>query len=555
LNICKTILFAALFAGSVFASPVSECGALRTENGNVVCSNGNPAQLRGMSLFWNQWTEGGQYYNASTVNTLANTWKSSVVRAAIGDGNTNDAITIINAAINAGIYVIVDWHKHNIDVNGAKTFFTTISQNVKNRGNPPNVIYEIFNEPTEAQNGTWANIKSYAEQVIPVIRANSPDNLIIVGTPDYSARVDLVRDNPLAGTNAKNVAYAFHFYASTHAAAHRGYVDKAWCAKLPLFVTEWGTSEADGNGTIKWDLVKIWVDFIEARKLSWANWSISSKSETSSTKPEANTATGQYMINLIQKLNSGQSHQDVTSSPYVCPENGSPQQGGGGAVVGQDMQLEAENYHALDNSSAQKVDDQTALGGKVYLGTLNSGSKATYLLTATKDTLVMLQLRVKSSTGAVVEISNGTYSAEANTGISNSWNTMSIPMTLHPTGQITLTVKSGSIDIDYIAWRAFNKGDPLANPPTIGDYENFPQAANWDPTPIIKSLAIKSFAVYSVQGGVLLENIPNNSMVNVFDIKGKVAYKSAANGELRLSLTRGTYIISVNGETSKVVVK
>jgi endoglucanase len=368
--------------------------------------------------------------------------------------------------------------------------------------------------------------------------------------------VDLVRDSPLTGANAKNVAYAFHFYASEHVATHRSYVDRAWCAKLPLFVTEWGTPNADGNGDIKWDRVKTWVDFMEARKLSWANWSISSKTESSSTKPEANTSSGQYMRDLIQKLNSGQSHQDVTSPPYVCPGDiVAPPQEGGGAVVGQDLRLEAENYYALDNSSAQKVDDQTAIGGKVSLGPLNSGSKATYLLTAVKDTLIMLQLVVRSQNGATVEISNGTYSAEASIGSTSSWSGLEIPTTLHTTGQITVTVKSGSINMDYIAWRDFYRGNPSDNPPTIGDYEQFPQVGNWNVAPIIKRFAVKSFSAHSAQGGVLLKDIPSNSKVGVFDIKGKVVYKSVAGGELRLSLAKGAYIISVNGETFKVAVK
>lgn len=550
------VLLAALLAGNVFASAVSDCGALRTENGNVVCSNGKPAQLRGMSLFWDIWNEGSQYYNAATVNTLANTWKASVVRAAIGNGSTSNAQKIIDAAINSGIYVIVDWHKHNIDANGAKTFFTNISQYVKNKGNPPNVIYEIFNEPTPDQNGTWANVKSFAEQVIPVIRANSPNNLIVIGTPEWSLRVDQASENPLTGNNAKNLAYTFHFYASTHTSAQRNYVNKAWCAKLPIFVTEWGTSESTGDGTIKWDQVKVWVDFMETRKLSWANWSISSKNETSSTKPEANTATGQYMRNLIQKLNSGQSHPDVTNASYTCPGDVVvPPQGGGGAVLGQDMQLEAENYYALENSSAQKVDDATAIGGKVYLGTLGSGSKATYLLRATKDTLLMLQVVVKSPNGATVEISNGTYSAEASVGTANSWTIMNIPVILHTTGQITLTVKSGSINADYIAWRDFYKGDPLANPPTTGDYETFPKVTSWNVTPLLVRGSVAKSFIRSVQGGILFENIPANSKVGIFDIKGKSVYRSAVGAEHRISLAKGAYIVHLNGEISKVVVK
>jgi len=86
-----------------------------------------------------------------------------------------------------------------------------------------------------------------------------------------------------------------------------------------MFVTEWGTSEETGGGTINWSAVATWISFIENRKLSHANWSISSKSESSSTKPDASSASGQYVKDLISKLNQGQSHNDVKNEPYTCP--------------------------------------------------------------------------------------------------------------------------------------------------------------------------------------------------------------------------------------------
>jgi hypothetical protein len=560
IKIGKALCFALIFAGAGFATPVSDCGALRTANGLVVCNNGNPAQLRGMSLFWNQWSEGSQYYNANTISTLASGWKINVIRAAIGNGSTADAQTIIDAAISNGIYVIVDWHKYDIATEAAKTFFSTISNHVKGKGNPPNVIYEIFNEPTPENNGTWANIKTFANAVIPVIRANSPNNLIVVGTPEWSSRVDEAAADPLTGTNANNVAYTFHFYASEHGAAHRARVNTAYCKKLPMFITEWGTPRANGTGVINWTDVANWVNFIENRKLSHVNWSISSKysaGETSSTTPSAESPSGQYVKDLISKLNSGKSHNDVKNDPYTCPGDIviPPQEGG--VVVGEAFQQEAENYVRLENSSAQKVSDNTALGGKMYLGPLNAGSVATYSLTAQKDTLIMLQIVVKSASGATIEISNGTYSAQGNIGAASSWSIVNIPVVLHKTGGITLTVKSGSINADYIAWCEFDKGNPLAVPPTIGDYQQFPEVAGWNlATPILSGKALKSFIANGVRGGVLLENIPVNSKVGIFDIKGNYVYRSEAFGErIYVPAVNGIYIVRVNNQTQKVVVK
>ena len=72
----------------------------------------------------------------------------------------------------------------------------------------PNVIYEIYNEPL---NVSWSNvIKPYAMSVISIIREIDPDNLIIVGTPNWSQRVDMAAQDPIV--EFENIAYTLHFY-------------------------------------------------------------------------------------------------------------------------------------------------------------------------------------------------------------------------------------------------------------------------------------------------------------------------------------------------------
>ena len=90
---------------------------------------------------------------------------------------------VIQAAIDQGIYVIIDWHTHNIHLDEAKEFFRAMAREF---GDQPNIMYEIFNEPdftnrpdgTTKVDETWLEIKAYAEEVIREIRQYDPDNII-----------------------------------------------------------------------------------------------------------------------------------------------------------------------------------------------------------------------------------------------------------------------------------------------------------------------------------------------------------------------------------------
>ena len=45
-------------------------------------------------------------------------------------------------------------------------------------------------------------------------------------------------------------------------------------------MTEWGTGSADGNGALDEAETRRWWDFMEQHRLSWCNWSIADKRET-----------------------------------------------------------------------------------------------------------------------------------------------------------------------------------------------------------------------------------------------------------------------------------
>ncbi|WP_437782451.1 cellulase family glycosylhydrolase [Sorangium sp. So ce1097] len=48
-------------------------------------------------------------------------------------------------------------------------------------------------------------------------------------------------------------------------------------AGLPLFVTEWGTCSASGDGALDLGEAQTWLDFLSANKISWLKWSIVDK--------------------------------------------------------------------------------------------------------------------------------------------------------------------------------------------------------------------------------------------------------------------------------------
>ena len=295
------------------ASPVARHGQLRVEGNRIVGEHGRPVTLRGMSLFWSQWAP--QYYSAETVGWLASDWRVDGVRAAIAARGEDSALdnfdrelakasTVIEAAAANGIYVIVDWHAHTSHPKEAARFLSALARRY---GHLPNVIYEPFNEPLREGVDWSRDIKPYHEQVVAAIRAEDPDNLIILGSPSWSQDVDIAARDPVAGNN---LAYTLHYYAATHKDGLRAKADAALAAGLPLMVTEFGVVQADGDGAIDMESSLAWWDWAEANDISWFNWSVTDKDEGSAAlKPgtppsgwtDADlTASGRLMRNRLR---------------------------------------------------------------------------------------------------------------------------------------------------------------------------------------------------------------------------------------------------------------
>ena len=279
-------------------TPVAKYGKLSVKGTNLVGSNGDVVQLKGVST--HSISVFPQYINKETFKEMRDSWNINVVRIAMYS-NPNDGYKpelhnkvkeAVNYATDLGLYVIIDWHilqdnNPNTYKNEAIKFFEEMATEFKNNDN---VLYEICNEPNG--NVKWdKDIKPYAEEVITKIRAIDPDSVIIVGTPTWSQDVDIVANNPI--TDYENIMYTLHFYAATHKEDLRNKLKNAHEKGLPIFVTEFGISDASGNGTISESEGDKWIDLLNSYNISWVCWNLSNKNETSAIlNSNCNKTTG-----------------------------------------------------------------------------------------------------------------------------------------------------------------------------------------------------------------------------------------------------------------------
>lgn len=282
-------------------SPVAQHGRLQVKGNRIVGKDEKPVSLAGNSFFWSQWMP--QFYNPHVVTWLKNDWKAGVVRVAVGiaqdgylqhpDEETKRVSAVIDAAIKEGLYVLIDWHDHNAHKQEAQAtaFFEGMARKY---GNEPNVVYELWNEPTQV---SWKDdVKPYSERVIKAIRAIDPDNLILVGSPHWSQDVHEAAADPIKD---KNVAYTLHFYAGTHKKWLRDRADEALSKGVALFVSEWGTCDASGNGGFDPASTKEWMEWIKKNQISHCNWSVADKAESASIVKPGSSATGGWPASAL----------------------------------------------------------------------------------------------------------------------------------------------------------------------------------------------------------------------------------------------------------------
>lgn len=275
---------------------VSSHGALHVDGASLKDEKGNTMVLRGTSSHGVTWYP--RYLNGSAMETLFG-FGANVQRLAMyieahnayienPEQNLDYLYMGIESALAADMYVIVDWHilkdgNPNKYAEEAVTFFDEISRHY---GGNPGVLYEICNEP----NGdtSWEDISNYADKVIPVIRANAPGAVILVGTPKYCTDFSGPIETPL---KYENIMYTMHRYidVTKEKPCDNRKIEAVVESGIPIFVSEWGTAVGEqaylkdgsydsGMKTYQ-ENARPFVEYMKEHNISWTAWSLSNKNE------------------------------------------------------------------------------------------------------------------------------------------------------------------------------------------------------------------------------------------------------------------------------------
>ncbi len=478
--------------GSASSDFVATHGQLQVI-GNQLCNQyGQPIQLRGMSSHGLQWYP--QFVNYNSLKTLKEDWGMTVFRAAMYTDSKgyihnpsvkNKVIEAVEICIDLGIYVIIDWHiledgDPNIYKNQAKDFFNEMSSRF---GQYPNVIYEICNEPNGWGVSWNGQIKPYAEEIIPVIRANDPDGIVLVGTSMWSQDIHHAADNPL---NFDNIMYTLHFYSGTHGHDLRSRIDYAMNKNAAIFVSEWGTSDATGDGGPFIPQAQEWINYLNERNISWVNWSLCDKAEASAAlNPGANpnggwndselSQSGRFVKSVMRQNYNPPIPPSPTTTPTTPPTSPTPPiptdspipQPPKSRIPGV---IEAENY---DSMSGIELEPCTEGGQNV--GYIDVGDWLSYVVLIQRSGTYKVEFRVAS------ESDSGKFSLRSdnnvlttvtvpNTGGWQNWTTISSEVYLDAGIQTIRLYADG--ELFNINWMSFELKDSPTGNYTLGDINN-----------------------------------------------------------------------------------
>ena len=278
-------------------------GGTITVAGNQLMYAGKPLVLRGVAV--------GDPFSAregrplSDYQRIARDWNANAVRISLHptvwkhtphDKVLDGLAREIGAALEAGLFVVLDWHtigwpdgfyeKHpewdspedlyDPSFAVALDFWEAAARRF---GKDGRILFELWNEPvhhsneTEADGPRWAELKPRFEKLIAVIRPHAVNVVLATGSR-WAYDMRGIRASPLADPAS---AYAWHIYSG-----HDDNDPKRWAGALddldrvrPVLVTEWGfepDSKQHWGGTAEEFGTPFARAFLEKRTLSWTAW-------------------------------------------------------------------------------------------------------------------------------------------------------------------------------------------------------------------------------------------------------------------------------------------
>jgi endoglucanase len=492
-TLCVCLLALALLMG--VANAQAQKPWLHVDGNQIKDPAGNPVTLRGVSVL------PGEHHNeCTTCNNKpmsemiawqadgSRGWYSRVLRLPVTTAKVKDPATsfathidpYVQQAIALNQYVIVDLHLvSNYDVNGSggvkQQFVMDFWKYVAPRyANTPNVIFEIFNEPVNPDN--WTSWKNFIQPVIDSIRAVAPNNLILVGSPQWSTRVNSAVTSPLTGGN---LVYVYHIYPNQGAASAANLNAKFGNAAntIPVMLTEFGWNQdpnySDGvtfGTTGGWGTP--FRNYIDAHPwISWQGWIFDNFWKPQFFDWNWNLMSGEnqgrFMQNWLFEL---QNHNQPggaggigTQTPYAT--HSIP-----GRIQLEDFDIGAQDvaYHDTDlgnNGNTYRSTDvdlgtTTDVGGGYVVGYTVNGEWLEYTIgsvAAGNYTLSIRSASASSNAGKLITVkldgvTLGTVTP-ANTGAWETWETLTLSNVAIAGGSnkvLRLEITGGSFNLNYI---------------------------------------------------------------------------------------------------------
>lgn len=267
-------------------SAVNMNGVLKVAPGQLVNQSGAAIQLRGVST--NILTRNEKLYNKDTLRWLRDDWRIMAIRAAMSDVSSAEDFSktqkkideLVRAAIELGLYIIIEWrvvaqNDSLTTLDRAEEFFAPITQQF---GMSPNIIYEISFEGADVAGAWRKDIKPYAQAIIPKIREQAPNNLIIVQGPPHEVLMNDVANASL--NNFENILIGLRLTADHANPESLSNIQVAKDQGLGIFVTQ--ISPTSNQGDVDASRLGAWLEALGKLKVSWIAWSLLTGNEPGS---------------------------------------------------------------------------------------------------------------------------------------------------------------------------------------------------------------------------------------------------------------------------------